>query len=298
MRPPFPDTDTTESDPLTLLESSGCVFATFDHRTQDSGNVSYGAEIDGRRYFVKTAGRPDNTKPFFDHAERVASIRNAVHLAQSASHRTLPKIHQVIESPTGPMLVYDWVDGDLVRNCLDRVRDLPASEVTALLTDIYDLHRHLVSLGWIAVDFYDGAMIYDFDHHRVHAIDLDSYHEGPFTNQMGRMFGSTRFMAPEEFELGATIDERTTVFTMGRTAAVLMSDGSLDRDPFKGTDTQYDVILKACANHPNDRIQTVAELHTTWTAASNHPLSLEGEGWGESLPRTRSGGENLEYLPL
>ena len=80
------------------------------------------------------------------------------------------------------------------------------------------------------MDFYDGAMIYDFDRHRVHAIDLDSYHMGPFTNRMGRMFGSTRFMAPEEFELEATIDERTTVFTMGRTAAVLISDGSLDSE--------------------------------------------------------------------
>ena len=74
-------------------------------------------------------------------------------------------------------------------------------------------------------------------------------------------------MAPEEFELGETIDERTTVFTMGRTAAVLMSDGSLDGDPFKGTDTQYDVMLRACAKHPNDRIQSIAELHAAWTAA-------------------------------
>ena len=178
------------------------------------------------------------------------------------------------------MLVYDWIDGDLVRSSLDRIRQLPVREITALLTEIYDLHRELVSLGWIAVDFYDGAMIYDFNRHRVHAIDLDSYHTGPFTNCMGRMFGSTRFMAPEEFELGATIDERTTVFTMGRTASVLMSDGSLDRDPFNGTDNQYDVILRACAEHPDDRIQSVAELYDAWTAASDHPLSLDGRGLG------------------
>ena len=243
------------------------MFATFDERTQDSGNISYGIEVDGRRYFVKTAGRPDDSKPYFDHAERVASLRNAVRLAESAFHRALPKLRKVIESPTGPMLVYDWVDGDLVRGCLDRVRTLPVHEITALLTEIYDLHRELISLGWIAADFYDGAMIYDFDRRRVHAIDLDSYYTGPFTNRMGRMFGSTRFMAPEEFELGATIDERTTVFTMGRTAAILLSDASLNRDPFKGTDTQYDVILTACAKHPDDRIQSVAELHTAWTSA-------------------------------
>ena len=64
------------------------------------------------------------------------------------------------------------------------------------------------------------------------------------------MFGSSRFMAPEEFELGTTIDERTTVFTLGRTAAVLMSDNSLEREPFSGSDGQYEVMLRSCAEEP------------------------------------------------
>ena len=261
--------------PTDFLGGVGSIFSVFDERTQDSGNISYVVEVDGLRYFVKTAGRPEDkrrggfqTRPYFDHAERVASLRNAARLAESASHRVLPKLRQVIESPTGPMLVYDWVAGDLVRSCLDRVRSLPSSEIAALLTEIYDLHRELASLGWIAVDFYDGAMIYDFDRRRVHAIDLDSYHMGPFTNHMGRMFGSTRFMAPEEFELGATIDERTTVFTMGRTASVLMSDGSLDREPFRGTANHRDVMLRACAEYPDDRFQSVADLYDAWTDAN------------------------------
>jgi serine/threonine-protein kinase len=75
----------------------------------------------------------------------------------------------------------------------------------------------------------------------VHIVDLDMYHQGPFTNEMGRMFGSKRFMAPEELELGAQIDERTTLFTMGRTAAVFLSDNSLEREPFRGSDALYEV---------------------------------------------------------
>ena len=275
MRLPFPGTESTESDPLTLLESAGRVFVTFDARTQDSGNVSYSVEVGGRRYFVKTAGRPDDSKPYFDHAERVCALRNATRLVESSSHRALPKLQQVIESPIGPMLVYDWVAGDLVRGCLARLRGLSPNEIGALLTEVYDLHRELVGLGWIAVDFYDGAMIYDFDRRSVHAIDLDSYHRGPFINRMGRMFGSTRFMAPEEFELGATIDERTTVFTMGRTASVLMSDGSLDREPFLGTDRQLDVMLRACEEDPNDRFQSVAELYAAWMGAERQLIQKE-----------------------
>ena len=36
-----------------------------------------------------------------------------------------------------------------------------------------------------------------------HVVDLDHYQLGAFSNEMGRMFGSSRFMAPEEFELPA-----------------------------------------------------------------------------------------------
>ena len=261
---PFPSLQRVDVDPATFLSERGEVFAVFDERTQDSGNVSYGVEVDGRRYFVKTAGRPDDDSSYLDHGGRVSLLHNAVKLAESSDHRTLLKFHQIVESVWGPMLIYDWAEGELVRNCLDRVRSLAVSEVTHLVTEVYDLHRELTRLGWIANDFYDGAMIYDFQRRRVQVIDLDGYNLGSFTNSMGRMAGSSRFMAPEEFELGATIDERTTVFTMGRTAAVLMSDNSLERGPFRGTDGQYEVMIRCCAEDPDDRFPAVADMYAAW----------------------------------
>ena len=261
---PFPSVQRVDVDPATYLSDQGKVFAVFDERTQDSGNVSYGVEIDARRYFVKTAGRPDDDRSYLDHSGRVSLLCNAVKLAESSDHRTLPTLHQVVDSAWGPMLVYDWVEGELTRSCLDLVRSLSLRDVGHLVTEVYDLHRELASLGWITNDFYDGAMIYDFRRRRVHVIDLDSYNMGSFTNSMGRMAGSSRFMAPEEFELGATIDERTTVFTMGRTAAVLMSDNSLERPAFRGSDGQYDVMVRSCAEDPDDRFQTVADMYAAW----------------------------------
>ena len=260
---PFPSLQRVELDPATFLSERGEIFAVFDERTQDSGNVSYGVKVDGRRYFAKTAGRlEDNSN--LDHSGRVSLLRNAMRLAESLNHRTLPKLHQVVESSWGPMLIYDWVEGELIGSCLDRVRSLSLREIGHLVTEVYDLHRELTGLGWIANDFYAGAMIYDFQRHRVRVIDLDSYHMGYFTNSMGRMFGSSRFMAPEEFELGATIDERTTVFTMGRTAAVLMSDSSLERPAFRGSDAQYEVMFRSCAENPGERFQTVADMYAAW----------------------------------
>jgi serine/threonine-protein kinase len=38
------------------------------------------------------------------------------------------------------------------------------------------------------------------------------------------MWGSSRFMSPEEFELGATIDGSTNVFTMGAVSFELLGN--------------------------------------------------------------------------
>ena len=42
--------------PSTYLDHLGTIFTRFD--TQDSGNVAYGVQTTGQKYFVKTAGDP------------------------------------------------------------------------------------------------------------------------------------------------------------------------------------------------------------------------------------------------
>lgn len=235
------------------------VFATFDQ--QDSGNISYGAWIDGERYFVKTAGDGD--------AARVAWLRNAIEVARSVTHRALPVLHRVIETPSGPQLVYAWFDGELLgvpsarrddpASSYQRFRALPVSEIAAALATIYELHVELARAGWIAGDFYDGCLMYDFATRELRVIDLDNYHRGPYTNTMGRMYGSTRFMAPEEFELGARIDERTTVFNLGRAAFVFLGE--------RMTPAQHAAASRACSPDPGDRFASVAELAHAFRAA-------------------------------
>ena len=271
------EVDRIDQEPNRYLHTIGDVFAAFDEAIQDSGNISYGIRAEGGRYFVKTAGRPDNPDPYLSHTERVSMLRNAVHLWRRCEFHTLPALHQVIESPTGPLLVYQWVNGELVRtdaatrdhpqSTFQRFRQLPTQEILHVLDQVYELHDQLAQMGWIAVDFYDGCMIYDFDHREFHVVDLDLYRDAPFVNEMGRMFGSTRFMAPEEFELGASIDERTDVFTMGRTAAVFLSDGTLEREPFRGSDAQYEVIRRACRDNPNERVDSMGAFYRAWGQA-------------------------------
>ena len=89
------------------------------------------------------------------------------------------------------------------------------------------------------------------------------------------MFGSSRFMAPEEFERGACIDERTNVFTMGRTAAMLLSDGTLERRPFRGSDALYEVVHHACHDDPRERYDSMATFFAAWMDARISDSSSE-----------------------
>ncbi len=250
------------------------VFAVFDASTQDSGNVSFGVEAAGRRWFLKSAGHPADPAPHLDHPARVALLANAARLAGSLEHPALPRLRGEPASAWGPLLAYDWAPGELLHapaarradpaSAHQRFRSLPADEIAIALDTVIDVHVRLCALGWVACDFYDGAMIYDFVGRRLTLVDLDTYRQGPFVNEMGRMFGSTRFMAPEEFRKDAVIDERTTVFTLGRTISNFLGDGTLDAAAFRGADAQLAAMLGACRPAPDERFQSVAELAAAW----------------------------------
>lgn len=242
--------------PATYLDQLGTIFARF--APKDSGNISYGVHTASARYFVKTAGDPDATDPFLNFPDRVALLRNAVELTRAANHPALPALHAVIESPAGPLLAYEWRNGGLLGDPAVRVRfqALPNAEIVAALNVLYDLHAALDAAGWVACDFYNSSMLYDFEARRLTVIDLDLYHRGPFRNQMGRMFGSSSFMAPEEHVLGAPIDTRTTAYVMARTGQLLLAD------PLPPLDA---VLIEATTT----RFPSYAAFYDAWLTASS-----------------------------
>lgn len=81
----------------------------------------------------------------------------------------------------------------------------------------------------VAVDFYDGSILYDFHNHQTKICDIDFYRQVPAINDIGEQFwGAARSKSPEEYTLGAPIDARTNVFTMGAIAFGLLG-GEMDR---------------------------------------------------------------------
>lgn len=261
-----------------FLKGIGTIFARFDSRTQDSGNISYGVQAGNERWFVKTAGLVDDPAPLLRHNQRVGLLRNAVRLHRSiGEHPALPTLHNVIESPAGPLLVYQWCNGELLwvsrqlrddpASALQRFRRLPAATIIAALHSLFNLHLIIAQRGWVAVDLYDGSLLYNFATSHLHVVDLDHYHQGPFRNRVGRMFGSARFMAPEEFQMGAMIDQRTTLFTLSRIALSLLGDGTVNPATFRGTPAMLRVFQQATQPNAELRYQAMEDFGEGWCGA-------------------------------
>jgi hypothetical protein len=272
----------TTEPPDAFVRRQGAVVATFDHRTQDSGNVSWLVETPAGALFVKTAGAPGPPLPgapvpYLDHAGRVALLRNAVALARSCAHPALARLHNVVESPLGPLLVYGKAPGELVgvsralredpRSAYQRFARLPAERLLGVFDALIDLHQALAGAGWVASDLYDGCLLVELATGRLTVVDLDAYRRGPGTNTMGRMFGSSRFMAPEEFEQGAPVDQRTTVFTLGRLAWHFGTRLTERAGGFCGPAALAAVVQRATAPPREGRYAGVAEFAAAWRRA-------------------------------
>ena len=268
-------TTETHLAPRVFLENCGAIIAEFGEETQGSGNISYVLQmLDGARFFVKTPGLRGDTRWYTTFTERVAFLRNAVRIAGLVSHPALPALLNVVESPDCPLLVYEYRTGqslhapraerDNPESAYQRFRALPVPQIVAALDAVFAVHAALGVDHYVAVDFYDGSLLYDFVTDTLTICDMDNYRRGAFANEMGRMFGSSRLMAPEEWERGAIIDAQTTVFTMGRLASIFLGDGTLAREPFRGADTQHEAVCRACSPKKSERFATVAAFYEAW----------------------------------
>lgn len=265
-----------------LVASAGRTLARYDHRTQDSGNISWLLATDQGECFVKSAGTrepppPGAPIPYLDHAGRVRLLRTAIEIAQSVDHPALSRLRTVIETADGPALVYDRAPGELIgvpsaqrgdpASPYRRFASAPPRLRLTVLDQLIEAHAALEQAGWVACDLYDGCLMVDLSTGRLTLIDLDTYRRGPSTNDMGRMVGSSRFMAPEEFELGAPLDSRTTVFTLGRIARHFGTGLTEDLAQFFGGAQAAEVLDRATRPSRSERFGTVAELAAAWARA-------------------------------
>lgn len=251
------------------MRSVGEVFTTIERH--DSGNTSYGVKVGSERWFVKYA----------QHAHGIRHLENALRFHAGVRHPAIVPVRGILRAGPGVATVSPWVEGEPLkdplalgglpyadpRSALSRFRALAVAEILAALDALFDAHVAIAGAGFVAEDFYDGCVMYDFASRRTHLYDLDHYQPGPRVLDRDRQFGSERFMAPEEFQRGAVIDERTTVFNLARAAFVFLSEsprGGTSPESWRASRGLYEVAMRATSRDPDRRYQSVAEFVAAW----------------------------------
>lgn len=254
---------------FSFLSKYGKVFKVYDD--QDSGNICFCMKDDDQRYFVKFAGAPTNRMDISTD-KAIANLKRTVPVYQDLAHSNLVRLIDAEEIGGGYALVFEWVDAECMSNMYPRSRQrfLQASteEKLQIFSDILSFHAHVINKGYVSIDFYDGSIMYNFADKKTIICDIDFYTKTPYINNMGRMWGSSRFMSPEEYKLGASIDEVTTVYTMGATAFALFGD-ERDRsiEKWRLNHALFEVARKAVSADREKRHQSINELILEWYKA-------------------------------
>lgn len=251
---------------FSFLNKYGKVFKVFDD--QDSGNICFGTKKDGERYFVKFAGAPTERSSITQDVA-VKRIKETLPIYQDLQHPNLLELVEAEEVGGGFALVFKWTDavcmGRMYPVAHQRFMQLPVADRLKVFEDILNFFEHMVTQNYVAIDFYDGSIMYDFVKRQTVICDVDYFRKMPTVNDMGHMWGSSRFQAPEEYQLGAALDEITNVYTLGATAFALFGEYQRTREKWQLSDELFEVAQKAISEDRNTRQQSIREFREAWS---------------------------------
>ena len=238
----------------------GKVFKVFDD--QDSGNICFGTEKNGERYFIKFAGAP--TEQYSGKPENaVTRLKATLPVYQALKSPNLIEFVKAEDIGSGFAMVFKWADGECMGRMYPashrRFMQMDAEAKLKVFRDILSFFEYVALQKYVALDFYDSSILYDFESRKTTICDIDFFRKMPCTNDMGRMWGSSRFMSQEEFDLGVVIDEVTNVYTVGATAFALFSDYDRSHAAWPLDDKTFAVASKAVSDARSDRQQSIRE---------------------------------------
>ncbi|WP_312476592.1 serine/threonine protein kinase [Neobacillus sp.] len=263
------------------LKNLGDVFCVFDQ--QDSGNISFGLESNNKKFFVKYAG----AKPIEfsgNSKDAIDRLIEAIPVYKKLEHPHLIKLidHFFIEN--GYAAVFEWFEGECLHSHWSfggkakythpespfyRYKNLEIEKRLKTLDTIFSFHTYVESQGFVAVDFYDGSVLYDFKNNETKICDIDFYRKSPSVNDLGEHFwGANRTKSPEEYELASPIDSITNVFNMGAIAFGLLG-GEMDHSFSKWEACQklYNVAIRAVEKDRDKRYSTIKAFYEAWKFA-------------------------------
>ncbi len=236
-----------------------------------SGNLVFLVNGPYGRMKVKYAGaRPINYSGRPEDA--AARLKNAMGI-YSLRHRAIPELLTCgpVNDGQGFAAFFRWIEGESLYpfppsdGPWQSLRRQGRAVLMRMADELIDLHCGLAAAGWAAGNFRDSNLIYSRDRGTLIPCSLDGYLRLPAENTQGRMHGSSRFLAPEEYELHAVIDERTTVYNLGMLFFMMLGDRStLALKDWTMSPGLYDIASLCIREDPRERWPSLEALQSAW----------------------------------
>lgn len=280
---------------FTWLKRYGTAFWAVDET--GSGCICIGMQKDGKKYFCKIAG-VNTLEADVTPEDSVQILKQAVAIYRDLEHPNLIKLVEAYDYEKFYVAVFEWSDGECLfdhwnfekyqRNPLlispkQRFGELPIYKKMKCVDVLFSFLQSVNERGYVAVDFYDGSIMYDFENDVTTICDIDLFKKAPVINDLGEdWFGTKRLKAPEEYKEESVIDERTNIFTLGALIFEFFGNyspeeiGKRYRDnqflPCAYSDWQlneasYQVAVKAVSLDREERYLTFEEFHEDWKKA-------------------------------
>ncbi len=276
-----------EEQDFSWLNEYGSVFKVIDET--GSGCISFGVEKDNKKFFFKIAGAK-TVEAEVSEEESIKLLKDAVEKYKDIKDDNLIKYVDSFMRNDCFVVIYEYAEGECLfdhwnfdkykeNNIIEtpayRFKNLPLEKRLNVIEKLFIFFEHVVDSNYVAVDFYDSSIIYDFNSDNVTFCDIDLFRKMPTKNDLGiDYYGTRRLKAPEENELGAIIDEKTNEFTLGAIIFDMLSKVNNNDERYKLgmfipnniydfelSYEVYNVLLKATNYDRNKRYNSIREFH-------------------------------------
>lgn len=282
---------------FTWLKKYGTAFWVVDET--GSGCICIGMEDAERKYFCKIAG-VNSIEAEVSQKESVEILKEAVHLYYDLAHPNLIKVIEEYDYDQFYVVVFEWASGEClfdhwnfekyqrdttIKSPKEKFKELPVSKKLKAVEVLFSFLQNVNQKGYVAVDFYDGSIMYDFSTDTITICDIDFFRKAPVVNDKGmEWFGTKRLKAPEEYIEGCAIDEQTNIFTLGALIFEFFGNFSDEEIQKRYCDNQfvpcslmnwqlseesYRVAAKAVSLNKNERYLSFAAFFYEWKAANS-----------------------------
>ena len=276
-----------EFQDFSWLSQYGKVFFVLD--VTSSGCICFGVEKDDKKYFFKIAGA-NTIEARLTPEESVKLLMSAVDKYKRIKDFNLIKYIDSFFKDNLFVVIFEYAEGECLLdywnydkyvaiNTLEspakKFKKLSIEKKLNVIEKLFVFFENVIDSNYVAAGFYFTNIIYNFNNDDVKFCDIDLFKDLPATNNLGRTYYGTMLQkSPEENMLGAVIDEKTNVFTLGALIFDILSyeinyNERYEKEMFVPVVFEkfllsrktYEILIHATDYDRNNRYETIKSFH-------------------------------------